>query len=110
MNSAKAHGYLIAGLINDHLRTGWNVGQEWGIWAPEGAIIFCPECCGPCAALAKYFNTPRGRAEADTYVLALGKDGGGYDWQLPDGRINWQVIEEDMTKGWCPNHEREVGK
>lgn len=105
MNSAKAHGYLIAGLINDHLRERWP-GDVWG-GMPENSTSFCPECCGPCAALAEYFNTPRGRAEADTYVLALGKDGGGYDWQLPDGKINWQVIEEDMAKGWCPNHEED---
>lgn len=105
MNSAKAHGFLIAGLINDHLRERWDDGTWEGM--PEGATSFCPECCGPCAALRDYFFTPRGRAEADAYVRALGASGGGYDWQLPDRGIDWKVIEADMAKGWCPNHEED---
>jgi hypothetical protein len=106
MGSAKAHGFLIAGLINDHLRDVFYPNDwDWTHGCPEGATSFCPTCCGPCAALAEYFNTPRGRSEADAYVLALGKAGMGYDWQLPNGKINWEVIEADMAKGWCPNHE-----
>lgn len=105
MRSDRAHGFLIAGLINDHLRELWTPDREWGLWAPGGSTAYCPECCGPCAALRDYFYTNRGRAEADAYVLALGKSGGGYDWQLPNGKINWDVIGEQMKLGWCPNHE-----
>lgn len=104
MNSAKAHGLLIAGLINDHLRERWNDGSWDGM--PEGATSFCPECCGPCAALKDYFFANRGRADADVYAKALGASG-GYDWQLPNGHINWEIIEQDMAKGWCPNHKED---
>lgn len=104
MRSDKAHGFLIAGLINDHLRPLLDV-EDVEYYGLEGANAFCPRCCGPCAALKNYFFTPRGRAEADTYVRALGKSGGGYDWQLPDGGINWDMIAEEMKRGWCPNHE-----
>lgn len=107
MNRAKAHGFLIAGLINDHLREWTTELDEWERknGAPEGGYTsFCPRCCGPCAALADYFFTNRGRAEADAYAKALGASG-GYDWQLPNGHINWEIIERDMAKGWCPNHE-----
>lgn len=105
MNSAKAHGFLIAGLINDHLRERWPR-DEWA-GMPEAATSFCPECCGPCAALRDYFFTNRGRAEADAYVKALKRTGSGYDWQLADGGIDWKMIEQDMAKGWCPNHEED---
>jgi hypothetical protein len=107
MNSAKAHGFLIAGLINDHL-LGWlDAGYvlEYGL---DEATAYCPRCCGPCAALAEYFNTGRGRAEADAYAMALPKShrpGHGYDWQLENGAVNWDVIEEWMKLGWCPNHD-----
>lgn len=106
MKSGRAHGFLIAGLINDHLRE-YETADEWDIrqGAPKRYTSFCPKCCGPCAALAEYFNTPRGRAEADAYVLELKKTGSGYDWQLPSGKINWEIIEADIAKGWCPNHE-----
>jgi len=103
MNSAKAHGFLIAGLINDHLWPQWRFSGFAD--APEGSTNYMPCCCGPCSAMARYFNTPRGRTEADTYILALGKDGGGYCWQLRNGKINWDAVERLMSAGWCPNHE-----
>lgn len=103
MNSAKAHGFLIAGLINDHLFARLDQEDVDYYNLPE-ATAFCPRCCGPCAALKKYFFTKRGRAEADIYVKALGKSG-GYDWQLPDGGINWLIVAEKMKLGWCPNHD-----
>ena len=108
MGSARAHGFLIAGLINDHLRERWPR-QEWERM-PEHSTSYCPECCGPCAALRDYFFTPRGRAEADAYVMALPKSprpGYGYDWQNENGSIRWDVIEADMALGWCPNHEED---
>lgn len=109
MRSDRAHGYLIAGLINEHLWT-WSEASKWDLraGAPREYTSFCPKCCGPCAALAEYFNTPRGRAEADTYAMALLRSsrlGWGYDWQNENGSINWDVITEQMKLGWCPNHE-----
>lgn len=112
MKSGRAHGFLIAGLINEHLHTFVGELDEWekANGAPEGYTSFCPKCCGPCLALADYFNTPRGRAEADAYVLELPKSPRPdhmYDWQLPSGKINWEIIEQDMAKGWCPHHEED---
>lgn len=107
MRSGRAHGYLIAGLINEHLYPHTS-DEDIERYQLEEATGFCPECCGPCAALAEYFNTTRGRAEADAYILALPKSphsSMNYDWQLEDGRINWDMVEEWMKLGWCPNHE-----
>lgn len=107
MRSDRAHGFLIAGLINDHLFP--RIDQEdIDYYNLDEAKAFCPRCCGPCAALAEYFNTVRGRAEADAYAMALPKSprsGYGYSWQNENGSINWDVIEEWMKLGWCPNHE-----
>ena len=109
MKSGRAHGYLIAGLINDHLRARWEPDpDDKDGELVKGSTSYCPDCCGPCGALRDYFNTPRGRAEADAYVMALPKSprpDHGYDWQLPNGSINWEIIEKDMALGWCPNHE-----
>lgn len=110
MDSARAHGFLIAGLINDHLRERWPQDMDWGGRMPEGSTSYAPCCCGPCAALKDYFFTPRGRAEADAYAMALPKSpspGHGYDWQNENGSINWHVIEIEMARGWCPNHEED---
>lgn len=107
MRSDRAHGFLIAGLINDHLWPKIDVEDMEYYNLPE-ASAYCPRCCGPCAALAEYFNTTRGRAEADVYAMALPKSpkpGSGYDWQNENGSINWDRIEELMKLGWCPNHD-----
>lgn len=102
-----AHGFLIAGLINDHLFP--RIDQEdIDYYNLEQATAYCPRCCGPCAALAEYFNTTRGRAEADAYAMALpraSQRGFQYDWQNENGSINWDIIDEYMKLGWCPNHE-----
>lgn len=109
MRSDRAHGFLIAGLINDHLfGSPWDTVDFTLYNLAEETTNFCPECCGPCAALAEYFNTPRGRAEADAYAMALPRSprpGYGYDWQNENGSINWDVIEQRMKLGWCPNHD-----
>ena len=107
MNSARAHGFLIAGMINEHL---WpKIDQEdMEYYQLEQASAYCPRCCGPCAALEYYFNTNRGRAEADAYAMALPKSpqsDSGYDWQLPNGAIDWAMIDELRKLGWCPNHD-----
>ncbi len=99
MRSGEAHGWLIAGLINDHLY-GWDPDH------PD-SNTYCPECCGPCGALRDYFNTPRGRAEADSYVLAC-RGVRTYDWQRHDGHIDWNVIEQEMARGHCINHDQAV--
>lgn len=109
MGSAKAHGFMIAGVINDHVLSSPSQVMEPGELIilgldPENTSDFCPRCCGPCAAFMEYFNTPRGRAEADSYVRALGSEGGGYIWQTKDRGINWKLIEVRMCWGWCLNH------
>lgn len=103
MDSAKAHGFLIAGMINDHLLSCIDEEDELR-YDLEGATQFCPRCCGPCAALAGYFATPRGRGDADAYTQALGA-AGGYDWQKPNGSVDWDWVRQQMKRGWCPNHD-----
>lgn len=111
MRSDRAHGFLIAGLINDHLRE-WREANKWDLraGAPKEYTTYCPQCCGPCGALGEYFNTPRGRAEADAYAMVLPKShlpDMGYEWQNDNGSINWKIIERDMAKAWCPNHKED---
>lgn len=115
MDSGRAFGWLIADLlVHRHLMT--EVVDDWGRvyytkrgLDPDTVTTFCPECCGPCAALAEYFNTPRGRAEADSFTRQLPAEykrpDGGIDYLLPDGGINWTWVEDQMKLGFCPNHE-----
>lgn len=105
MSSGEAHGWLFVGLINDHLRERWRE-DIWGDRMPEGATSYCPQCCGPCGTLRDYWNTTRGRAEAQTYVNALSRVDRGWSW-CPNGVIDWEQIEADMANGWCPDHEGE---
>lgn len=116
MGSGEAFGWLIADvLVHGHL-----VGRDpdtrderyylsRGL-DPDHVTTFCPECCGPCSALAEYFNTPRGRAEADSYTRQLPAEykrpDGGIDYLLPDGAVNWDWVERQMKQGFCPNHEK----
>jgi len=109
MSSGQAHGWLFVDLINVHLAD--HVPDEWDKRQLAKAnrrfdelTTFCPECCGPCHALHAYWNTPRGRAEAQTYVSALPKEAPAWTW-CPGGVIDWAQIEQDMANGWCPNHE-----
>jgi len=102
MDSGQAHGWLFVGLINEHLMEQWS-GDAYGA-IPEGVTFYCPECCGPCGALRDYFNTPRGRAEAQTYLSAMGREGRNWSW-APGGIIDWVQIEQWMELGFCPNHK-----
>ena len=111
MRSGRAHGWLIADLINVHL--GEMVADEWDLrqGAPQEYTTFCPQCCGPCGALQEYFNTGRGRAEADAYIRELPGDHryglGNWAWRLANGLIDWDMLTERMAAGWCPNHKEE---
>lgn len=102
MRSGEAHGWLFVALINDHLMERWP-GDAWDAM-PEGATSYCPQCCGPCGALRDYFNTPRGRAEAQAYLSGLGRESRNWSWS-PGGVIDWVQIEAWMELGFCPNHE-----
>ena len=99
MNSGEAFGWLIADLLvhrhlADEVVDTWD--EKWmairGL-EPGYTTSYCPQCCGPCAALAEYFNTPRGRAEADSFTRQLPagykRPDGGIDYLLPDGAVNW---------------------
>lgn len=110
MPSGQAHGWLFVDLVNVHL--GDQTVDEWDkLWLlnhgqdPDAyRSRFCPECCGPCGALRDYWNTPRGRAEAQAYVSQLSKDNRNWIW-CPDGVIDWADIEDRMANGFCPNHK-----
>lgn len=110
MPSDQAHGWLFVDLINVHLSD--HTVDEWDkLWLhnhgkdPDAVwSSFCPECCGPCHALRDYWNTPRGRAEAQTYVNQLGPEARNWTW-CPNGVIDWTEIEDRMAHGFCPNHE-----
>lgn len=90
MHSGEALGWLFAGLVNDHL------------WAGT----YCPECCGPCGTLRDYWTTPRGKADAQTYLSKLSPENRNWYW-APGGVIDWEQVEGLMAAETCPNHEEE---
>lgn len=95
MGSAKAHGWLIVGFINDHLRCNG-----------EDQTKFCSRCCAVCRAWKEYFFTERGRAEADNYFGALSPEDRNWTWSR-GGRIDWDEINRRMTSGVCPGCQKE---
>lgn len=112
MSSGEAHGWMFVDLINMHLAD--HIPDEWdkrwlaahGLRITPYLSTYCAECCGPCHALKDFWNTPRGRAEAQTYVNQLSKDNRHWTW-CPDGVIDWAHIEQRMAEGFCPNHDQE---
>lgn len=80
--------WLVIGTINHHVLD--------TCVDPEACDGCCPVCCGPCASLAWW----RDEANEDlTRWLNLADPGAGWDWQLPDGSVNWAEIE----KHWKPD-------
>lgn len=109
MDSGEAHGWLIVDLFNTHLHL--DVPDRWDTrhrlergLEPDYVSSYCPDCCGPCGALRDYFDTARGRAEAQVYLSCLSKESRQWSWS-PGGVIDWDVIGQWMKLGWCPNHE-----
>lgn len=92
MKSGEAFGWALTGLINDHIRV-------WSYYEDESkdTVEFNPEECGPCAALAEYFLTPRGRDEMDLFIRQVPIEGGPWDWQNKDGTVNWIEIERRLA-------------
>lgn len=110
MNSGEAHGWMFVDMVNGHLAE--QVPDDWdkawfaarGMDPDAVRTSYCPEYCGPCRALRDYWNTSRGRAEAQVYVQSLSKGNRNWTW-CPGGVINWEEIEDRMANGFCPNHE-----
>lgn len=111
MRSGEAFGWLIADLlVHNHLSK-----EPTDVWDeryylsrgldPDYVTTFCPECCGPCGALRDYFNTPRGRAEADSFARHLPAHYREWENMRPDGTINWEWVEDHIKMGFCPNHD-----
>jgi hypothetical protein len=94
MHSGVAFGWVLTGLINDHIK-------EW----TDDTIQFDPDECGPCAALRDFFLTPRGRSIMDTFIRTVPIVDGPWVWQNADGTVNWDYI--DMILQW-PKHKRET--
>lgn len=86
MKSGEAHAWLFVDLINVHLRD----------TVDPDDMPFAPDDCGPCGALRDYWNTPRGRAEAQVYLNQLGPDNRNWIWS-PGGVIDWGQIEARMS-------------
>lgn len=113
MDSGEAHGWLIADLlVHNHLSR--DECDKWDVdyyltrgLEPDHVTTFCPECCGPCGAIRDYWNTPRGRAEADSYTKKLPARCRTGDQMRPDGGIDWDWVEDHMKMGFCPNHDYE---
>jgi hypothetical protein len=94
MKSGEAFGWVLTGLINEHVRVYGDPGSE--------TVEFNPDDCGPCAALKEYFLTPRGRDEVDIFVRQVPRPSGPWQWQNGDGTVNWVEIERRLV---LPRHE-----
>lgn len=88
MNSGQAHAWLFIDLINVHLRE---------VVDPDDTT-YDPDSCGPCKALRDYWLTPRGRAEAQTYLNQLSLEDRTWVW-APGGVIDWAELERRAAKG-----------
>lgn len=92
MKSGEAFGWVLTGLINDHIII-WTNFED----TVYDTIQFNPDDCGPCAALAEYFLTPRGRDEMDIFIRQVPKSGQGEDWRNADGTVNWVEIDRRLA-------------
>lgn len=92
MNSGEALGWVLTGLINDHVV----IFSDYENPAND-KVWFEPEICGPCGAFRDFFLTDRGRAVFDSYVCQVPKSGRGEDWRNEDGTVNWAVIEGQLS-------------
>lgn len=88
MPSDEAHAWLFVDLINTHLREHVD---------PDDSPYY-PDHCGPCNALRNYWNTFRGRNEAQMYLNKLAPVNRVWGW-APNGVINWAEIERRMHGG-----------
>lgn len=91
----RAFGFLIAGTINQ---------ASFKETDPYSGTC-CPKECGPCGALLwMRDNMPD---IVDIYIRAVwdGRPEDLYEWQNPDGTVNWRVVETFWhlvpTKGCC---------
>ena len=89
---------LVAGELNHHLLNcsgDDDPATEWKPWL--GCDGCCPVCCAPCAALAWL------RDNANDALTEWLNDwdpdpNGRWDWQLPDGSVNWEMV----ARHWKP--------
>ena len=90
MNEQQALGFLIAGAINQALRTTWD--------HPENVAACCPNCCGPCAALQWFYANDPGKADAAVASI-MHDESDGYGWQLTSRGIDWKVMLQIWNRG-----------
>jgi hypothetical protein len=80
---------LVAGAINQVLEAKEKDGQDC-----------CPQCCGPCSALA-YFRENVGADQSLGHWLLQWEGVPTWDWQLPSGRVDWAQLEAAWTMTEC---------
>ena len=88
MKAGEAHAWLFIDLINRHLRE---------VVDPDDTT-YGPDQCGPCQSLRDYWLTPRGRAEAQTYLNQLSPDNREWVW-APGGVIDWDLLVKRTEGG-----------
>lgn len=99
MYGLKALGLLIAGTINGHIEFAANDPDMDGC---------CSTCCGPSAALMFYrdadirWDGNESVGLADRAAHEISPDG-GYTWQLPNGFIDWQQLDNIWDRYECPD-------
>lgn len=101
MKSGEAFGWLIAGLLNDHVLSRWDpedVREDPRLAEQDRA--YAPCCCGPCDAWESYFS--KAQAITDTYTRQLPDR--SWMWMKADGGVNWDFVKDNMALAQCSNH------
>lgn len=96
--------------LHEHQGTRTETGCSDGCRPSEEGC--CPQCCGPCGALAYFANDPSAKAYADRLSQTFGGNTdpegkwGPYSWrwQKPTGEIDWDQVYQCWAKDpecWC---------
>lgn len=81
-NAAQALGHLLVGALAD------------AMVALDLYGACCDRCCGACQALQWYRDHDRVTADRALRSIWDGTDAERWEFQRPDGGIDWKVIEE----------------
>lgn len=95
MKSGEAFGWLIAGLLNDHVLSRWDPEDL----AADPSLAdrdapYRPDKCGPCGSWRDYFSQAKGIT--DTYTRQLpDRD---WIWMKADGGVDWDFVAKNTAK------------
>ena len=103
MRSGEAFGWLVAGLINDHVLSRWDpedLAADPSLG--EDDTRYAPCCCGPCGAWHDWFSHNTGITDSYTRHLPDRT----WIWMTADGGVDWNFMRANTSRVACPNHKQ----